>query len=129
MQLSINELVQYTGRNPRTITKKLENLQYIDGPKGAHLYESTEALPLIYAVDNLEAARAKQALSQASLNKVREEKIRREKIPIPIVLNTMTEIFNAMGAILKAAKGKTLTVDLINDIFDQFREIPKKLKW
>jgi hypothetical protein len=46
-----------------------------------HLYESGEALPQIYAVDNLEAARAKQALSQASLNAVREEDYGRSVSP------------------------------------------------
>ena len=47
------------------------------------LYESSEALPLIYAVDNLEAARAAQARSQASLNAVREEDLRKQRIPHP----------------------------------------------
>jgi hypothetical protein len=66
MLLSINQLWEITGRDRKTITKKLENLTFTDGDKGAHLYESTQALPLIYAVDNLEAARAKQARSAHS---------------------------------------------------------------
>jgi hypothetical protein len=36
-------------------------------------------LPLIYAVDNLEAARAAQARSQASLNAVREEDLWKQR--------------------------------------------------
>jgi hypothetical protein len=126
---SINELSQLTGRNPRTITNRVIDLQYQVGPKGAHLYESTEALPLIYAVDNLEAARAAQALSQASLNKIKEENLRKERIPIQIVLDEMDAVFQAMGATLKAAKGKTLTSELINDLFAKFRSVPAKLKW
>ncbi len=55
MLLSINQLSQLTGRDRKTVTKQLENLAFIDGEKGAHLYESSEALPLAYAVDNLEA--------------------------------------------------------------------------
>ena len=58
MLLSINQLWELTGRDRKTVTKHLENVPFIAGDKGAHLYESTEALPLIYAVDNLEAARA-----------------------------------------------------------------------
>ena len=67
MLLSINQLWELTGRDRKTVTKKLENLTFTAGDKGAHLYESAQALPLIYSVDNLEAARAKQALSQASV--------------------------------------------------------------
>ena len=44
-----------------------------------------DALPLIFAVDNLEAARAAQARSQASLNAVREEDLRKQRIPIQII--------------------------------------------
>ena len=89
MLKSINELSEITGYDRRTIKKKLEDLPFVDGKKGAHRYESSEALPLIYAVDGLEAARAKQALSQASLNKVREEKLRRERIPLQMAIDTI----------------------------------------
>ena len=60
-------------------------MPFTPGDKGAHLYESRDALPLIFAVDNLEAARAAQARSQASLNAVREEDLRKQRIPIQIV--------------------------------------------
>jgi hypothetical protein len=59
------------------VSKRLSDLKHTDGERGAMLYESTEALPLVYAVDNLEAARAAQARSQASLNAVRVSTIRR----------------------------------------------------
>jgi len=45
------------------------------------------------------------------------------------VLQAHDEILQAIAATLKAAKGKLLTQDLINDIFDKFRSIPAKLKW
>jgi hypothetical protein len=73
MLLSVNQLSELTGRDRHGIPKRLENLPFTLGDRGAHLYKSREALPLIYAVDNLEAARAAQARSQASLNAVREE--------------------------------------------------------
>ena len=91
------------------------------------MYESTEALPLIYAVDNLEAARAEQARSQAALNKIREENLRKERIPIQIVLDTMDEIFQAIGTTLKNCK--ELSPARVNELFAKFREAPKKLKW
>ena len=129
MLLSVNQLSELTGRDRHGIPKRLENLPFTPGDKGAHLYESREALPLIYAVDNLESARAAQARSQASLNAVREEDLRKQRIPIQIVLDTMDEIFQAMGATLKAAEGKTLTTERINELFEKFRSIPAKLKW
>src|SRR2546425_8690689 len=129
MLLSINQLSELTGRDRRTITKHLEDLHFVDGEKGAHLYESSEALPTIYSVDSLESARAKQALSQASLNAVREEELRKERIPIQVARDVIDEIFQALSSTLKASKGKKLTPDRINELFDKFRAAPAKLKW
>ena len=127
MLQSINQLSDLTRRHRHTIAKRLIDLPSIDGPKGAHLYESTEALPLIYAVDNLESARAKQALSQASLNAIKEENLRKERVPLQLVLDEMDSLFQAMGAILKNVK--ELSPSRINEIFDKFRAVPAKLKW
>ena len=129
MLVSIKKLSELTGRHRQTIAKILADLPLVDGQKGAHLYDSREALPLIYAVDNLEAARAEQARSQAALNKVREENLRKQRIPIELVIETHDQVLQAMSATLKAAKGKVLTVELINSIFADFRAIPAKLRW
>ena len=88
---------------------------------------ASEAFPLIYRVDNLESARAKQALSQASLNAIREENLRKERVPLQLVLDEMDSLFQAMGAILKNVK--ELSPSRINEIFDKFRAVPAKLKW
>ena len=127
MLKSINQLAELTGRDRRTIKKQLEDLRFEPGEKGAHLYESSEALPLIYRVNNLESARAKQALSQASLNAIREENLRKERVPLQLVLDEMDSLFQAMGAILKNVK--ELSPSRINEIFDKFRAVPAKLKW
>jgi len=129
MMLSIKQLAEVTGRTRETITARLRPLTPVAGKKGAHLYESSEALPLIFAVDSLEAARAQQALSQASLNTVREEDLRKRMIPIQDARNVFDEVRQAMQAILQAAKGKKLTSARINDLFDKFRAVPRKLKW
>ena len=70
-------------------------------------------------MDSLEAARAAQARSQASLNAVREEDLRKQRIPIQIVLDTIDEVFQAIGSTLKAAKGKKLTAERINELFEK----------
>jgi hypothetical protein len=129
MLVSIKKLSEVTGRHRQTIAKILVDLPAVDGEKGAKLYDSQQALPLIYAVDNLEAARAEQARSQAALNKVREETLRKQRIPLDLVTSTLDQTLQAMAATLKAAKDKVLTVELINQIFADFRAIPAKLKW
>src|SRR5437773_3409505 len=73
MLKSVNQLSELTGRDRRTVKKQLEELHFVLGEKSAHLYESSEALPLIYRVDNIESARAKQALSQASLTPLKKK--------------------------------------------------------
>jgi hypothetical protein len=112
-----------------TISKRLADLPFEAGKKGAKLYRSKDALAEIYKTDSLEAARAKQALSQASLNRVREEDLRKQRIPILVVTDVMDEVFQYTAATLKAAKGKVLTVDLINELFEKFRAAPSKLRW
>ena len=123
MHLSISQLSDLTGRDRRTITKQLSGLTHTPGEGGAMLYKSSEALPLIYAVDNLEAARAAQARSQALLNAVREEDLRKQRIPIQIVLDTIDEVFQAIATTLKAESGagRTLTTQRVNELFEKFR--------
>ena len=89
------------------------------------MYSSEDALAAIYKTDSLEAARAEQARTAAQLNAIRAEDLRKTRIPIAIVLQVHDEIFQAIAATLKAAKGKLLTQELINDIFDKFRSIPE----
>ena len=129
MHLSISQLSELTGCDRRTIAGKLADVPHTAGERGAMLYTSSEALPLIYAVDNLEAARAAQARSQASLNAVREEDLRKQRIPLQLALDTMEEVFQSIAATIKASKGKTLTIELINELFDKFRSVPAKLNW
>jgi hypothetical protein len=125
MRLSLIQLSDLTGRDRHTIRKSLESLPPIPGKHRAHLYESREALPLIYAVGNLEAARAKQAISQAALNAVREEELRKERIPREEVLDVFDKVFQGIAATLKAAK---LKPELINRLFDKLRAGLAKLK-
>jgi hypothetical protein len=128
MRLSLTQLSELTGRDRITMKKQLESLPPIPGKRGAYLYESREALPLIYSVGNLEAARAKQALSQAALNAVREEELRKYRVPREEVLDVFDSVFQAIASTLKAAKNKKLTPLIINGLFGKFRAALKKLK-
>jgi hypothetical protein len=129
MKLPILKIAELTGVHRDTISKRLADLPFEAGKKGAKLYSSEHALAAIYKADSLEAARAEQARTAAQLNAIRAEDLRKTRIPIVTVLQAHDEILQAIAATLKAAKGKLLTQDLINDIFDKFRSIPAKLKW
>jgi DNA-binding Lrp family transcriptional regulator len=129
MKLPILKIAELTGVHRDTISKRLADLAFEPGKKGAKLYSSEDALAAIYKTDSLEAARAEQARTAAQLNAIRAEDLRRTRIPIAIVLQVHDEILQAIAATLKAAEGKLLSKELINDIFDKFRSIPAKLKW
>lgn len=51
---------------------------------------------------------------------------RRERIPLQIVSDTEDQVFKAIAGIIKASG---LPVDAVNEIFAQFRDIPKRLGW
>ncbi len=129
MKLPILKIAELTGVHRDTISKRLADLPFEAGKKGAKLYSSEDALAAIYKTDSLEAARAEQARTAAQLNAIRAEDLRKTRIPIGIVLQVLDEILQAIAATLKAAEGKLLSKELINDIFDKFRSIPAKLKW
>jgi hypothetical protein len=125
MKLPISKISELTGIHRDTISKRLADLPFEAGKKGAKLYSSEEALAAIYKTDSLEAARAEQARTAAQLNAIRAEVLRKTRIPIAIVLEALDETFQAIAATLKAAEGKLLSRELINDIFDKFRSIPE----
>ncbi len=125
MKLPISKISELTGIHRDTISKRLADLSFEAGKKGAKLYSSEDALAAIYKTDSLEAARAEQARTAAQLNAIRADVLRKTRIPIAIVLEAIDETFQAIAATLKAAEGKLLSKELINDIFDKFRSIPK----
>jgi len=124
--MSLTQLADLTGRDRHTIRKQLDSLQSLNGKKGALLYDSKRALSVIYKAGNLEDARAKHALSQVSLNSVREEDLRKNRIPLEEVLDVHNQLFQAIAAQLKASKG--LTTEEKNEIFDKIRAALAKIK-
>jgi outer membrane protein assembly factor BamA len=129
MKLPISKISELTGIHRDTISKRLADLPFEAGKKGAKLNSSEEALAAIYKTDSFEAARAEQARTAAQLNAIRADVLRKTRIPIAIVLQVHDEILQAIAATLKAAEGKLLSRELINDLFEKFRSAPAKLKW
>ena len=128
MLLSINQISELTGQDRRTIVKRLEDLPFRPATR-TRAFTHRLMRYRHFAMDSLAAARAAQARSLASINSVREEDLRKQRIPIQIVLDTMDEVFQAIGSTLKAAKGTKLTAKRINELFEKWRDLPAKLKW
>lgn len=64
-KLSISDLCEITGKGDRFIRRKLKALAPAPGPKGAKLFESKEALQLIYGSDRSPREREALLLSRA----------------------------------------------------------------
>jgi len=126
MLVSINQLSEWTGMDRRTITQRLADLHYVDGEKGAYLYQSDEALPLIYNAKN-----PRDALDQKRCEEiqVRIETARKTRIPLALVTEVWDAALQAFAATLKTARDKPLTVERINDLLEKLRTAKLPLKW
>lgn len=133
MELSINELADLTGKDRRTITQRLEQLDYEDGPKGAHLYDSRRALALIYGPvssgKSLDQAKTEQALESAQLARVRREELQKTRLPVEILAGLWDSAMQAAAATLKGTIGKVLTPAKANEILDKLREGEIPSRW
>jgi hypothetical protein len=126
------ELEVLTGRHRKFLVEVLQGVPFKPGPNRAHLFESNVALDTIYAVSrSLDEARTKQAEATARLNSIRADCLSKTRIPLHIVEEIMDEIFQSIGATLKneASKGRPLTREIVNSMFEKFRNAPKQLKW
>lgn len=101
---SINRLVELTGRTNRTIKKRLEGLKPIKEGRSL-LYETTEALPLIYdfgkdadAQFDLTEERARLAHHQANKTELEEKVLRGQLLPYETVQNVQSRMIMAFRA-------------------------------
>jgi hypothetical protein len=132
--ISISQLAALTGFDRRTVSARLVNLDYKEGPDRAHLYESEDALRKLYAPDreeagSLEEAKKEQALSSAELNRLKAEELRKTRIPIEIVRAVWDSGIQSFGATLKAARGVVLTQEKINELLQIMQDSKLPLKW
>jgi hypothetical protein len=131
-EFSISQLSALTKKDRRTITARVAGIPHLAGRKGAHLYDSALALAAIYRTDadgkSLDDAKKEQALSAAELNRARKEDLDRRRIPIEIPIAATDQAMQAIAAILKAAKGQTLTPKKINELLSKLRAVPAQLK-
>ena len=111
MLQSISQLSVLTGKARETITKRLENISFTKDGK-SKLFESVEALPLIYDLDSqsaydLQAERARLSHHQANCEALREKQLRKELIPVNEVEEQWTKLISNFRAKMLSLPTKT----------------------
>lgn len=93
---SLNGLQELTGFDRRTIKPRLADLTPEVGPKGALLYRTTEALPLLYDKEasayETDKERARLLHHQANIAALDEKVKERQLIPADLVLTRWQDI-------------------------------------
>ena len=109
MRLSITELHNLTGLDRRRVRSALADLESTPGKKGAVLFESREALPLLYIFPrdgdtlDLTQERARLAHFQANKAAVEERKLKGELIEVE-------EVAQIVGADYSNVRAKLLAM-------------------
>ena len=112
MRLSITELNNLTGLDRRRIRAALVDLESTQGKKGALLFESREALPLLYMYpgegENLDLTqeRARLAHHQANKAALEERKLKGELIEVEEVAEIVGKDYGNVRAKLLAIPHK-----------------------
>jgi hypothetical protein len=123
--VSINWLSRHTGKDRRTIKKRLDKL-----PQDAQgKFDSVAALETIYygpSADGNGFISQSEAVRRLTIAKEREiilsmEIQRGSRIPLEDVAQSSNEIFQMFAGTLKANHNKVLTQETINEIFDALR--------
>lgn len=149
METSINQLATLTGKNREHISGWISGLPYKDGPKGAKLYESVDALSRIYTRSTNEERAAKAEMAgddTPPIDKVEADRIlsvrrgdqiklemevtARKRIPIDICAEVNNATFSNIAGMLKSQVGKEMTEGAVQDLLTELRSIATSLeKW
>ena len=125
MQVSQNQLSEWTGKDRKTVRRLLAHLKPIAGAHGAKLYDSKLALDTLY-LGNGEFVTTAEAVRRLTIAKEKEivldmEIKRGARIPIQGVNEISKHIFAHTRAIVIASK---LSAEEKNEILDRLRDLP-----
>jgi glutaredoxin-related protein len=111
--LSISQLSQITGKDRATLSKRLENLKPVEEKATLKKYDAWEALPLIFAADNLKGMGKKIEMITYEIEKEKLQKIRTDNevkmgklVYISEVAKTVEKEFIFVKAQIKAIPAK-----------------------
>jgi hypothetical protein len=117
MLINIDHIADLTGSTRRTVLKRLEDLQPTSGKGREKLYESRDALPLMFGMGkpsdkkSLEKERTRLAAIQAEKIELEVQVIRESLIPaeeVELALNNMIGAFRAKMLSLPARTAPTI---------------------
>src|SRR5215470_11026009 len=123
--ISINWLSRHTGKDRRTIKRRLDKLP--SDAKGK--FDSVAALEAIYygpSPDGNGFISQSEAVRRLTIAKEKEivlgmEVTRGSRVPLQDVAQSTNEIFQMFAGTLKANHNKVLTQEVINEIFEAIR--------
>ena len=103
--LSLSDYKGLTRLDHRRIAQRLSSLEHEIGPKNAKLYESSEALPLLYLDENLDATKERARLTHHQANiAALDERARSGE------LVSREEVLQDWASMIAAAKAKLLSM-------------------
>lgn len=133
--LSINELSILTGKTRATVTRKLDGMEPVAGPKASKLFPSAAALDRIYyggqedgseIVTQTEATRQLTVARKAQID-LEMEVTAKKRIPLEVAESINEQVHSNVAGIIKAHRDKTLTEDVIHDILTELRRVPESI--
>ncbi len=131
--VTIHWLSEATGMHGATIRKRLSELT----PDKAK-YNSAKALEAIYLgqVISVDGAFIPRPEAERLLTIAKRQQIdldmeikNRTRIPLETVEAVNQEVCDAAFALIKSCRDKKMTEAKINEVAEQFRSIPRNLKW
>ena len=111
--------------DPKTLRKRLHSADIKSGDDGR--YSTNQIVRAIFGELRHEQIRLTRA--NADCQEIENQCLRRERIPVDVVNEVNDQAHRAIAAIIKAHHGKVLSMDVINEIFDQLRSVPEQLNW
>lgn len=107
------------GRDRKTIARKLREASIPEGQDGKF-----STLDLCQALFESANARDEKDTQQAENFRLKNEELRRQRIPKEDVLALWDGYLQSLAVQIKSAKGQTLTEELINALFAEIRKAP-----
>lgn len=121
MKQSISELASLTGMDRRRITSVVADLKPESGPRGSKLYESKEALPLLYTGDNFDDKKERARLThhQANIAALDERVKSGELVDREVVVAEVAEsIANARAKFLNLPTKVSTVIVAMDDLHE-----------
>lgn len=136
MLQSISQLADLTGLDRQTITRRLKavSLAWTE-QSSAKMYESRDALPVLYRHESAVAQDEKETLTAARTNEsnakarktwIEVESLEKGRIPLEVFHPVLEQCFGGISTIIKRAP---LAESAREEILAQLRDVPAQLKW